>query len=114
MLVSKYTTKNLRKIALGLLKGTTYCDWHIPNDEDVSNTFQGLYCLSEVESLILQTKDIGMIFEKSACSCEMEGGNPVFSTFQTLTKEEALQVAEVFLRYKGFHEAYEEVIIPHR
>lgn len=112
MKVSQYTQNDLRTIALGLLSEEIYCDWTLENDSDVPEVFQQLY-LSEIDSLILQTQDIGMLYENMReCSVD-ENGQPIFSTFNTLTKEEALEVARLFLVYSTLEKADGHIDIPH-
>ena len=110
MPTSLRTPRELRQIARGLAKGELLSDWMNQNDAHP----EGISLLSEVEQLILQTQDIGMRFERKENAMEeTEEGHLIFSTFEILTTEEALQVAEMILRYDGFLTTYREVIIPH-
>ncbi len=102
------TTKELRGIALGLIHGEIACDWK------TEDCHKEVSLLSEIEHLILLTYDIGMRYEKYKNAFDKdEYGHFIFAAFQTLTKKEALQVAEMFLRYKSFIDTYVEVEISH-
>lgn len=106
------TERDLRQIALGLLHNKIYSDWMIEDDENVPEVFQRLY-LSEIDSLILQTQDIGMIYEYVENGTPDEESELIFSTFHTLTKEEAIEVARRYLLYTHLQDADGMIDIPH-
>lgn len=100
-----HSPNKLRDIALSLIRGDIACDW-MTDEHEVS-------LLSEIDYLIHSTQDIGMRYELYENELTKDKqGNPIFATFQTLTHDEALQVAEMFLRYKAFTDVYVEVEIP--
>ena len=102
----KRTTLQLRQIALGLVHGDICSDWQESHD-DIS-------LLSDVEALILSTQDIAMRYERrEAAFEETDDGDLIFATFETLTREEALEVAEMVLRYMTFLSTPVEIEIPH-
>ncbi len=99
------TQIELRNIALGLLNREILSDWDTTCDAPLPT-------ISELEYLIWQTKDIAMFIGKRDDAITSE--EPlVFAHFNTLTKEEALQVAEMFLRYHAFLDTYTEIEISH-
>jgi hypothetical protein len=103
----RHTDKQLRDIALNLLKGKFISDWDHTSCNKITT-------ISEIESLIWETRDIVMIVaERENTLTKDKNGNPIFSTFQTLTKDEALQVADMYLRYNAFMEVDVEIEIPH-
>ena len=109
------TTKELREIALGLAKEEIFCDWCL--EEAVCSNcdvFHGVPLISEVDHIEFTTKNIGLLFEKiTNAFAETEDGDPIFATFETLTREEALEVAEMVLRYMTFLNTPVEIEIPH-
>ena len=102
-----YTYKDLRNIALGLIRGDIHCDWMNEDTEEICT-------LSEIEQLILQTEDIGMIFEYARnVGHYSPEKNPIYHTHEKLMMSEALIVAELFLKYRNILDVYAEVVIPH-
>ena len=102
----------LRNIALGLLHGDMVSDWDTSCDTPLPT-------ISEIEYLLWQIRDIGMFVGKKeeALTTTTTKNAPedplIFTHFNTLTKEEALQVAEMFLRYHTFLNTYAEIEISH-
>ena len=107
------TDKELRQIAMDLAKGLIFSDWQIEKDEDVPLVFQAINLMTEAQNLELQTKDIAMIYEYRTAAYEVdrETGIPVFISFNTLTKDESLKVAEWFKQYKDIMDTNKEVEI---
>lgn len=105
--------RELRKISLDLAKGRIFCDWQIEKDEDVSLIFQALNLMTEAQNLELQTRNIGMLYEykTAAYNIDKETGIPVFISFNTLTKEEALKVSKWFNEYHNLLHTDKEVEI---
>jgi hypothetical protein len=93
------TEGELRKIALDMAKGLIFSDWQVERDEDVSLVFQAINLMSEVQLLELQTRDIGMIFEYKTAAAYQHEEIPIFVSFSTLTKEEAIKVGEMYTHY---------------
>lgn len=107
------TDAELRVIARDLARGLIFCDWQIEKDEDVPLVFQALNLMTEAQNLELQTRDIGMLYEykTSAYDTDPKTGIPVFVSFNTLTKEEALKVSEWFKQYHKILHTDKEVEI---
>jgi hypothetical protein len=103
----------LRQIAIDLAKGLIFSDWQIERDEDVPLIFQALTLMTEAQNLELQTKDIGMIYEyrTAAYDIDEENGVPVFISFNTLTRDESLKVAELFKQYQSIIDTDKEIEI---
>jgi len=109
---TRKSPRDLQHIARGLLTGSIFCDWIIPHDEDVPTVFVSLELLHPVDHLILQTQDVGMIYEyyANALYTEEETQQPIFLSHNILTKDESYQVAAYFTRYKSIVDTEVEVI----
>lgn len=95
------TDAELRVIARDLARGLIFTDWQIQRDEDVPLVFQALNLMTEAQNLELQTRDIACLYEykTAAYDTDPKTGIPVFVSFNILTKEESLKVAEWFTEY---------------